>query len=190
MSMTSGALLGAALLLAIYAISVYNRLVAVKHGVDRAWANIDVLLRQRHDELPKLVTVCQQHQHFEQATLEKVIAARAQVQSARERRDLAALGRAEGDLRGGLGQLFAVSEAYPELRASESFQQLHSRISQLEDGIADRREFYNEAVNIHNVRIEQFPDNLIATRFGFTARSLLAFSVEEKADVDLKALFS
>lgn len=189
MSITSGVLLGSALLIAIYGISIYNRLVAVKHAVDKAWANIDVLLRQRHDELPKLVTVCQQHQQFEQATLEKVIAARGRVQAARERQDLAALGRAEGDLRGGLGQLFALAEAYPELRASEGFQQLHSRISQLEDAIADRREFYNEAVNIHNVRLEQFPDNLVASRFGFKPRSLLAFSPDEKSDVDLKALF-
>lgn len=190
MSMTSGVLLGAALLAAIYGVTIYNRLVAVKHAVDKAWANIDVLLRQRHDELPKLVTVCQQHQQFERATLEKVISARAQVQSARERRDLAALGQAEGELRGGLGQLFALAEAYPELRASESFQQLHQRISQLENAIADRREFYNEAVNIHNVRIEQFPDNLVASRFGFTSRGLLAFTSAQTADVDLKALFN
>jgi LemA protein len=88
-----------------------------------------------------------------------------------------------------LGQIFAVAEAYPELRANESFQQLQSRISQLENAIADRREFYNEAVNINNVRIEQFPDNLVARQFGFAARELLTFADEEKTDVDLKALF-
>jgi len=189
MNASSGLLLGLAVLAVLYGISVYNRLVAVKHAVDKAWANIDVLLKQRHDELPKLVTVCQQHQQFEQKTLQQVIAARSQVQSARESQDVPALGRAEGALRSGLSQIFAVAEAYPELRASETLQQLQARISQLENALADRREFYNEAVNINNVRVEQFPDNLLARRFGFGERSLLAFSVDEKSDVDLKALF-
>jgi LemA protein len=174
----------------VYVISAYNRLVAVKHAVDKAWANIDVLLKQRHDELPKLVTVCKEYQQFEQSTLQQVIAARAQVQTSREQQDMAALGRAEGSLRSGLGQIFAVAEAYPELRANESFQQLQSRISQLENALADRREFYNEAVNINNVRIELFPDRLIAQRFNFGPRALLTFAAEEKTDVDLKALFS
>ena len=190
MNMTTGILLGTGVLVVLYVISAYNRLVAVKHAVDKAWANIDVLLKQRHDELPKLVTVCKQHQQFEQSTLQQVIAARTQVQAAREQQDMAALGRAEGSLRSGLGQIFAVAEAYPELRANESFQQLQSRISQLENAIADRREFYNESVNINNVRIEQFPDSLIAQRFGFGPRALLDFAAEEKTDVDLKALFS
>ncbi|HGX92354.1 MAG TPA: LemA family protein, partial [Candidatus Tenderia sp.] len=98
-------------------------------------------------------------------------------------------GPAETQLRLGLGNLFAVAEDYPELKASESFQHLQSRISGLENTIADRREYYNEAVNNNNVRIEQFPDVLIARKFGFTARDLLEFSDEEKKDVDLKSLF-
>lgn len=190
MNMATGVLLGVAVLVVVYVISAYNRLVAVKHAVDKAWANIDVLLKQRHDELPKLVTVCKEYQQFEQSTLQQVIAARALVQTSREQQDMAALGRAEGSLRSGLGQIFAVAEAYPELRANESFQQLQSRISQLENALADRREFYNEAVNINNVRIELFPDRLIAQRFNFGPRALLTFATEEKTDVDLKALFS
>ncbi|MFM2036288.1 MAG: hypothetical protein RL459_1553 [Pseudomonadota bacterium] len=190
MNMATGVLLGVAVLVVVYVISAYNRLVAVKHAVDKAWANIDVLLKQRHDELPKLVTVCKEYQQFEQSTLQQVIAARAQVQTSREQQDMAALGRAESNLRSGLGQIFAVAEAYPELRANESFQQLQSRISQLENALADRREFYNEAVNINNVRIELFPDRLIAQRFNFGPRALLTFAAEEKTDVDLKALFS
>ncbi|MCV4071389.1 LemA family protein, partial [Pseudomonas aeruginosa] len=111
------------------------------------------------------------------------------VASARERADVNALGKAESGLRAGLGQLFALAENYPQLKANESFQFLSLRISGLENGIADRRELYNEAVNLNNVRIEQFPDLLIARVAGFKAAELLQFSEAEKADVDLKALF-
>ena len=181
--------LGLIAVVLIYAIVVYNSLVQVKHAVAKAWANIDVVLKQRHDELPKLVEVCKQYKQFEASTLERVIAARAQVQSAREHQDIPALGEAEGMLRQGLGRIFAVSESYPELRANENFMQLQTRISQLENAIADRREFYNESVNINNVRIEQFPDAIVARLFHFTAKPLLEFSTAEKADVDVKALF-
>ncbi len=173
----------------IYGVMLYNGLVSLKHGVARAWANIDVLLRQRHDELPKLVEVCKQYQQFEQATLERVISARAGVASARANQDIPALGAAEGALRAGLGQLFAVAEAYPELRTSEHFMQLQNRISGLENTIADRRELYNEAVNLNNVRVEQFPDALIARLFGFSLKPMLEFAAAEKADVDMQALF-
>ena len=173
----------------IYMVTIYNGLVGVKHAVSKAWANIDVLLKQRHDELPKLVEVCKQYKQFESTTLERVIAARAQVQSARQQQDIPALGQAEGMLRSGLGQIFAVAEAYPELRANENFMQLQTRISQLENGIADRREFYNESVNINNVRIAQFPDVIVARMFNFTEKPLLEVSDAEKADVDMKALF-
>ena len=189
MGVTGWVVLGALVLGGLYAVSLYNRLVTVKHAVDKAWSNIDVVLKQRHDELPKLVEVCRQYRQFEQQTLQRVVEARGQVQQARQAKNLPALGQAEGALRAGLAQIFAVAEAYPELRANESFMQLQSRISQLEDTIADRREFYNEAVNVNNVRVEQFPDRLVASMFGFGARALLRFAEREKADVDVKALF-
>jgi LemA protein len=181
--------IGAAVMLLIYGVSLYNHLVNVKHAVAKAWANIDVLLKQRHDELPKLVEVCKQYKQFEQSTLEKVIAARAQVQTARERQDIPALGQAEGMLRAGLGGLFAVAEAYPELKANENFMQLQNRITSLENGIADRRELYNEAVNINNVQIEVFPASVVANLFNFGEKPLLEFLAAEKADVDMKSLF-
>ena len=177
-------------LLLIYGVTLYNQLVAVKHGVTQAWANIDVLLRQRHEELPKLVEACRQYMQYEQATLERVISARNAVNQASERADMKQLGQAETALRSGLGQLFALAENYPQLQASSSFQHLQQRISGLENGIADRRELYNAAVNINNVRIEQFPDVLIARRFNFSPAELLRFSDAEKADVDLRQLFS
>ena len=174
---------------AAWAVMLYNGLVQLKHNVARAWSNIDVLLKQRHDELPKLVETCKQYMQFEQETLQRVIEARSRVQTARESQNIPALGQAEGALRMGLGQIFAVAEAYPELKANENFMQLQTRITALENAIADRRELYNEAVNINNVRIEQFPDSIVAGMFRFQEKPLLEFASAEKADVDMKALF-
>jgi LemA protein len=176
--------------LLIYGVTLYNQLVTVKHAVTQAWSNIDVLLRQRHEELPKLVEACRQYMHYEQATLERVISARNAVGQARDRSDVKQLGQAETALRSGLGQLFALAENYPALQANSSFQHLQQRISGLESGIADRRELYNAAVNINNVRIEQFPDVLVARMFAFQPAELLRFSEQEKADVDLRQLFT
>lgn len=178
------------ILAVVYIVFAYNNLVNLKHNVSKAWANIDVLLKQRHDEIPKLVETCKQYMKFEQSTLEKVMRARAQVSSAREARDVSALGKAEGALRAGLGSLFAAAEAYPELKSNEQFLHLHARISNLENAIADRREFYNESVNINNVRVEQFPDNIVAGLFSFKTARLLEFASAEKADVDVRALFT
>ena len=189
MNVSSAIFAGIVVVALLYAVIVYNGLVQLKHNVARAWANIDVLLKQRHDELPKLVEVCRQYSQFEQATLQRVTEARARVAQARENHDVPALGQAEGILRMGLGQIFAVAEAYPELKANEHFMQLQTRITALENGIADRREWYNESVNVHNVRIEQFPDLVIARLFQFVTQPLLQFAAGEKADVDMKALF-
>ncbi len=176
--------------LVLYGVTLYNNLVSLKHNVDKAWSNIDVLLKQRHDELPKLVETCKQYMQYEQDTLEKVMQARSAVAAARQQGDVGALGPAETQLRMGLGNLFAVAEAYPDLKANDNFQHLQSRISGLENAIADRREFYNECVNTNNIRIEQFPDVLIARNLGFVAKQLLEFSEKEKQDVDMKELFS
>lgn len=189
MSITGFIILGLGLVGVIYFITIYNSLVQLKHNVSKAWANIDVLMKQRHDELPKLVETCKQYMGYEQETLEKVMKARSAVFSAREAGDVKGVGQAESQLRMGLGNLFAVAEQYPDLKANDSFQHLQARISGLENAIADRREFYNESVNNLNVRIEQFPDVIIARNLGFKAAELLEFTEEEKKDVDLKALF-
>ncbi len=177
------------LALLVYVVLIYNQLVALKHSVSKAWANIDVLLKQRHDELPKLVEVCKQYMGYEQDTLKQVIEARSQVAAARERGDIGALGAAESQLRLGLGNLFALAESYPDLKADEGFRHLADRITALENAIADRREYYNESVNLNNVRIEQFPDVLVARRFGFGPAQLLEFSEAETADVNVRELF-
>lgn len=177
-------------ILVIYAFVLYNNLVLLKNNVATAWSNIDVLLKQRHDELPKLVETCKQYMGYEQQTLVKVMQAREGVQQARASGNVAALGPAEAQLRSTIGNLFAVAEAYPNLKADESFQQLQSRITGLENSIADRREFYNDSVNTYNVRIEQFPATLIAHNFGFKEANRLEIAADDKKDVDMKALFN
>jgi LemA protein len=175
--------------LVVYAAGIYNGLVSLRESVKTCWANIDVLLKQRHDELPKLIETCKRYMQFEQDTLEKVMRARASVSQASEAGNVAAVGAAERQLRAGLNQLFAVAESYPQLKSDESFKQLQSRITALEEAIADRRELYNDQVNLNNVRVNEFPDIMIAQRFGFLPAHLLEFSTEEKRDVDVAALF-
>jgi LemA protein len=173
-----------------YLIGIYNGLVRVRAAVKLAWSDIDVLLVQRHDELPKLVEVCRQYMKYEGDTLERVMRARAGVDAARSSGSVSSVGAAERELRSGLTGLYAVAENYPQLKASEPFLHLQQRISGLETAIADRREVYNDAVNTNNVRIDTFPDVLVA-RFGeFPAAKLLHFEATEKADVDLKAAFA
>ena len=174
----------------VYAVFIYNGLVSLKHGVSKARSNIQVLLKQRHDELPKLIEVCRQYMEYEKDTLQRIVEARSQVMKAGEAGDMGALGRAESQLRIGLGELFAVAENYPQLKADEGFQHLRSRISQLENSISDRREVYNESVNLNNVRIEQIPDVLLARAFEFGPFQLLRYSSRETGDVDVRKLFS
>ena len=190
MGITGFIFLAIVIVVITYFVMLYNNLVTLKHNVSQAWANIDVLLKQRHDELPKLVELCKQYMKYEQETMEKVMKARSAVATAREKGDINAVGQAEAQLRMGLGNLFAVAEAYPDLKADQSFQHLQSRITGLESAIADRREFYNAAVNINNIRIEQFPDVIIARNFNFQSAELLEFNEAEKSDVDVKALFA
>lgn len=181
---------GITVVLIIYAVTLYNGLVSLKHNVARNLANIDVLLKQRHDELPKLIETCKQYMGYEQDTLQRVIEARSSVASAQASGNVAELGKAETMMRSGLGQLFALAENYPELKADETFKHLQQRISGLENGIADRRELYNESVNNNNVRIEQFPDVIVARLFNFGAFDLLVFDQDQLQDVNVKALFS
>ena len=189
--MTTGMITFLAILggLTVWFIMLYNQLVILKNNSDKAWSNIDVLLKQRNEELPKLITVCKEHMQYEQETLQKVIAARSRVQTAMNTGDMNAIGVAEDQLRMGLGQLFAVAEDYPELKASDAFLQLQTRITTLEDSIADRREFYNDSANLNNTRIEQFPDVIIAKAFSFRRYRLMSFAPLEKQDVDIAAHF-
>jgi LemA protein len=162
-----------------YAVSIYNGLIALRNNVSRAWANIDVLLKQRHDELPKLVKTCEGYMQHERAVFDKLSEARAALAGARGVGERAG---AENLLTRALGQFFAVAEAYPQLKADQSFLQLQSRISEIENQIADRREFYNDSVTVFNVRIQQIPDVVVANWLNFQPSELFQVSAEDRED--------
>ncbi len=166
----------------IYFVVIYNGLVSVKNNVNKSWSNIDVLLKQRHDELPKLVKVCERYMKHEADTLERVMKARAMISNASSMEDK---GRAEGMLTGALKSLFAVSENYPDLKADMRFGQLQTRISQIENEISDRRELFNERVNIYNIRIEKVPDTFVARLQNYQPKALWQINPEDRKDVDI-----
>jgi LemA protein len=163
-----------------YAATIYNGLVQVKHNVDQAWANIDVLLKQRNDELGKLIDAVKAYLGYERDLLTRLTTLRSQ--AARAGTDESRLA-AEREIGTNLGRLFAVAESYPDLKSSGNFLELQQRITGLEEQIAHRREFYNDAVNINNVRMEQFPHRLFVAFAGLKQRPLFEASAEERADV-------
>jgi len=167
----------------LYFITIYNSLVRLKNDIQKAWSNIDVLLKQRHDELPKLIETCKGYMQYEQATLEKVIEARnAYSQSS----SIGQKAQADNMITAALKSLFALSESYPDLKANNNFMQLQKRISELEERIADRREFYNDDVNTYNIRIQQLPDVFIAKMLNLQHHDLFKVSDEDRRDVEVK----
>ncbi len=168
---------------AIYSIIIYNELVRLRNDNDRAWANIDVLLKQRHDEIPNLVETVKGYMQHERQTLLAVTEARAASMSA------ATVGqKAQADLlvSGALHGLFAVAENYPDLKANQNFLKLQNRISELEERIADRREFFNDDVNTYNTRIKQIPDLFLANVMGLKPRDMFKVSDAERHAVEVK----
>jgi LemA protein len=164
-------------------ISVYNSLIRLKNNIERAWSNIDVLLKQRHDELNNLVETVKGYMKHEKKVLENITMARTEFLKAKSVHDKAI---ADAAMEGALKSLFAVAENYPQLRANENFLKLQKRISEIEDHIADRREFYNDSVNVYNIRIEQFPDMLIANLFKYTRKEFFKIDEHERQSVALK----
>ncbi|OEU61463.1 MAG: LemA family protein [Desulfuromonadales bacterium C00003094] len=177
-----GVLLLILVVLMVYVITIYNGLISLKNNIDKSWSNIDVLLKQRFDELPKLIKVCEGYMQHEQKTLEAVIKARSMVQNASNDKNSL---QAQNMLTDTLRSLFMVVESYPDLKADSAFQGLSNRISELEDMIADRREYYNDSVTIYNIRIEQFPDLLIARLFNFGGRTLWQIDATHREDVEV-----
>lgn len=166
-----------------YMVGLYNQLVQIKVNIDKSWANIDVLLKQRYDEIPKLIKVCEGYMKYERETLEKITLARTQFLNAKNPAEIA---KADSTLAGGLKTLFAVSENYPELKANANFKQLQERVSYLENQVADRREFFNDSVAIFNTRIKQLPDIFIANMLGYQQQEMYKVAEAEKASPEIK----
>jgi LemA protein len=179
---TLGIILLILLALIFYIIVIYNGFIALKNNIDQNWGNIDVLLKQRFDELPKLIKVCEGYMQHEQKTLEAVVKARSMVNSARSDEQRM---QAQNALTDTLKSLFMVVERYPDLKADSAFRQLGNRISEIEDQIADRRELFNASVTIYNTRLEQFPDVFVARAFNFDRRTLWEIEPEHRRDVEI-----
>lgn len=166
-----------------YFLTIYNGLITLKENIKKAWANIDVILKQRYDELPKLISVCESYTQFEKGVLDRLMSARENYQRAKSVGEKAS---ASGQISAGLQGLFALAENYPELKSNENFMQLQNRISHLEETLADRREFYNDSVNNHNIRIQQIPDVFIANFLRLQEAEMFQVSEAERQDVDIK----
>ncbi|HXL23798.1 MAG TPA: LemA family protein [Candidatus Dormibacteraeota bacterium] len=152
-----------------YAVTLYNGLISARADIDKAWSNIDVLLKQRYDEITRLVEVCKGYMQYERETLQAVTEARSRFVDAVT---VAQKADASGGMTAPVQRLLVAAEKYPELKASENFLALQKRITELENQIADRREFYNDAVNHFNVRIQEMPDAMIAQTMKLQARSM------------------
>ncbi len=167
----------------VYTVILYNELVRLKNDNDRAWANIDVLLKQRHDEIPNLVETVKGYMQHEQQTLLAVTRARAASMNAASIRQKAT---ADLMMTGALRGLFAVAEDYPQLKANENFLKLQNRITELEERIADRREFFNDDVNTYNTRIGQIPEVFMASFMSLKPRAMFKVSDEDRRQVEVK----
>src|SRR5438045_2188778 len=159
--------LGVVVLLVLFVVAAYNGLVPLRNRIDNAWAQIDVQLRRRYDLIPNLVETVKGYASHERQTFESVTNARANALNAQ---GVANQAEAENQITGALKSLFAVAEAYPELKANQNFLALQEELTATEGRIAYARQFYNDEVLKLNTRIQSFPTNLLAVAFGFTAR--------------------
>lgn len=167
-------------LIVVFAIGIYNGLVSLRVQCDNAWSDIDVQLKRRYDLIPNLVETVKGYAAHEKTTLEGVVQARNQAMAAQ---GPAAKAGAENVLTGALRQLFALAEAYPQLRAVESFNQLQQTLNQIEDTIQNARRYYNAVVRDFNTKIAQFPSNIIAGMFNFKSREFFELSAPAEREV-------
>jgi LemA protein len=175
MSTSTWIVLGVIALLVIWVIILYNGLVAMRQRVNQAFADVDVQLKQRHDLVPNLVETVKGYASHERGTLEAVVQARNAAMTAQGPAQMA---QAENMLSGALRQLFALSEAYPDLKANQNFQQLQTELADLENKIAAARRFFNNAVQEYNTGIQQFPAVLLAGPTGFTQKEFFDLGAE------------
>jgi LemA protein len=166
-----------------YIVFIFNGLIRLKNNIKKSWANINVLLKQRSDELPKLINSVKGYMKYEKKVLTEVTKARTQFLNAKSMSEKA---EADNMITGALKSLFAVAENYPKLKANENFMQLQGRISGLENELADRREFYNDSVNTYNIRIQSLPDTFVARLMKYEAEEMFKVKEGDKKDVEVK----
>jgi LemA protein len=161
---------------ALYLISIYNRLVSLRQSAEAAWSDIDVQLKRRYNLIPALVDVVKGYKDYEAGTLEKIIQARQQSIDAQSPAEKSA---AESLLGASLGKLFALAEAYPDLKADTQFLNLQGELSSIEDAIQNSRRYYNAIVRDYNAKLRSFPDVLIAQKYHFTPREYFELDASE-----------
>lgn len=161
-----------------YLIMIYNKFVSLRAGIDAAWSDIDVQLKRRYDLIPALVDTVKGYKNYEADTLEKVIQARQQGMNATT---VAEKGEAENMLSGALGKLFALAEAYPDLKANTTFLNLQQELSSIEEAIQNARRYYNAIVRDYNAKTESFPDLFIAQKYNFEKRDYFELEEDEAA---------
>lgn len=186
--MVLGIIIGAIVLLivvgfVIYIVAIYNGLVRLRNNIKKSWGNIDVLLKQRTDELPKLIASVKGYMKHEKGVLTEITNARSAIMKAKTMPQKAA---ADNQITMALKSLFAVAENYPQLKANENFMHLQSRISGIENELADRREFYNDSTNTFNIRIESFPDMIVAGMMKCSPKEMFQVSEADKKDVKVE----
>ncbi len=174
-----GIFLFGALAIVGYFITIYNGLISLKENIKKSWSNIDVILKQRHDELPKLISVCESYAEFEHGVLDRLMKAREKYFKAR---GVTKKSEASNEITAALQGIFALAENYPDLKTNKNFMQLQERISHLEETLADRREFYNDSVNNFNIRIKQIPDVLVAGMLNYQDEEMFKVSPKERED--------
>ena len=177
------ALIVVVVLLIVWIIGVYNNLVSLKMRVKNAWAQIDTQLKRRFDLIPNLVETVKGYAAHEQGTLEKVIAARNTYASATSVEDKA---KANNELTSTLKSIFALGEAYPELKANENFLALQTELAGTEDKVAYSRQFYNDTVQMYNTAIMKFPNNILAGMFGYKEEPFFTIEDAEKEPVKVQ----
>ncbi len=177
-----GIFLFGALAIIGYFIPIYNGLISLKENIKKSWSNIDVILKQRHDELPKLISVCESYAEFEHGVLDRLMKAREKYFKAR---GVTKKSEASNEVTAALQGIFALAENYPDLKTNKNFMQLQERISHLEETLADRREFYNDSVNNFNIRIKQIPDVLVAGMLNYQDEEMFKVSQKEREDVKI-----
>ena len=173
---TSTVLLAIIVGVAGYLIAIYNKFVSLQAGIDAAWSDIDVQLKRRYNLIPALVNVVKGYKDYEAGTLEKIIQARQQSMEARTPAEKSA---AESVLGASLGKLFALAEAYPDLKADSQFLNLQAELSGIEDAIQNSRRYYNAIVRDYNAKLKSFPDVLIANKYHFTPRDYFELDESE-----------